>query len=67
MISSDLSIFLAVIVTNLLNFIDRGIIPGASIEFNQFIQQHVDTSSPDVYLGFLVRYSGNTAILNYIK
>ena len=38
---------------NFLNFLDRGIIPGASNEFNQFIRSNVDTSQPDVFLGLL--------------
>ena len=47
--------FLFGIVTcaNLLLFIDRGIVPGASTEFNAFIQDNVDTSTPDVFLGLL--------------
>ena len=36
-----------------MNFCDRGIIPGASNEFNAFIQSKLSTSSPDVYLGLL--------------
>jgi MFS family permease len=38
---------------NLLNFMDRGIIPGATNEFNTFIQKDLDTETPDVYLGLL--------------
>lgn len=38
---------------NTLLFIDRGIVPGASNEFNSFIKDNVDTSTPDVFLGLL--------------
>ena len=38
---------------NLLNYVDRGIIPGATIEFNQFIQDDLNTDQPDLYLGLL--------------
>ena len=40
-------------IVNLLNFIDRGIIPGASKEFDAFISDNMNTDSPDVYLGLL--------------
>lgn len=47
--------FLFVIFTlsNTLLFIDRGIVPGASNEFNAFIKDNVDTSTPNVFLGLL--------------
>eukprot|EP01031_Cornospumella_fuschlensis_P043051 gene43051-52612_t len=35
---------------NLMNFVDRGIIPGATNEFNRFIDDSVHTDTPDVYL-----------------
>ena len=40
---------------NLLNCIDRGIIPGAPIEFQAFIQKthHVDSSNVSIYIGLL--------------
>ena len=38
---------------NFLNFLDRGIIPGASSQFNAFITSNLETNSPDVYLGLL--------------
>jgi MFS family permease len=38
---------------NTLLFIDRGIVPGAASEFNAFIKDSVDTSTPDVFLGLL--------------
>lgn len=38
---------------NLLNFMDRGVIPGASKEFDKFISDNTETDSPDVYLGLL--------------
>jgi len=46
-------VFRVLFVINLLNFIDRGIIPGAANEFDDFIQDTVNTSSPDVFLGLL--------------
>jgi hypothetical protein len=47
-------IFAMVVAINVLNFIDRGIVPGATVEFNAFIQGLINTSEPDVYLGFVV-------------
>ena len=44
-------------------FIDRGIVPGASIEFNQFIQDNIDTDKPDIYLGLLVSVINNNIII----
>ena len=38
---------------NLFNFVDRGIIPGSTQEFNAFIKHNIDTNTPDVYLGLL--------------
>lgn len=46
-------IFALASVTNLLNFIDRGIIPGSTNEFNTFIQDDLSTDTPSVYLGLL--------------
>ncbi len=40
-------------VVNLLNYCDRGIVPGSTNEFDQFIQKNVNTNTPDVYLGLL--------------
>jgi len=65
MYSSNFTIFIAVVATNLLNFIDRGIIPGASVEFNLFIQEHVETTTPDVYLGFLVTNDKELCFIKY--
>lgn len=47
-------LFSLLVIVNLLNFIDRGIIPGAILEFNLFIQDSINTDSPDVFLGLLV-------------
>jgi len=52
--SSPKFLFFLLVIVNLLNFIDRGIIPGAITEFNLFIQDSINTDSPDVFLGFLV-------------
>lgn len=46
-------LYLLFSVVNLLNYIDRGIIPGATNEINNFIQDSVDTDKPDVFLGLL--------------
>jgi len=46
-------IFIVLVFLNLVNFIDRGIIPGSTSEFNDFILHTVQTSSPDVYIGLL--------------
>jgi MFS family permease len=45
--------FIALTFVNLLNYIDRGIIPGSTNEFNAFIKDDLDTDQPDVYLGLL--------------
>ncbi len=46
-------IFGVFVYINLWNFIDRGIIPGSSVEFDSFIKNTTHTSSPDALLGFL--------------
>ena len=46
-------VFAALIVTNLLNYADRGIIPGATNEFNSFIDDSLHQSSTDIFLGVL--------------
>ncbi len=46
-------IFVVLCVINLLNFVDRGIIPGSTQAFNSFIRHDIDTNTPDVYLGLL--------------
>lgn len=46
-------LFCVLFMINFLNFLDRGIIPGAANEFDSFINDHVDTDSPDVFLGIL--------------
>jgi MFS transporter, Spinster family, sphingosine-1-phosphate transporter len=38
---------------NLFNYVDRGIIPGASEEFSDFITDNIDTSHPSLYIGLL--------------
>jgi MFS transporter, Spinster family, sphingosine-1-phosphate transporter len=40
-------------VVNLLNYVDRGIVPGSTNEFDAFITRTIDTDTPDVYLGLL--------------
>lgn len=40
-------------VVNLVNYVDRGIVPGADKEFLAFISDTVRTKSPDLYLGLL--------------
>lgn len=45
--------FIILFFLNLILFIDRGIIPGSSNEFNEFIFISMKSSSPDFYLGIL--------------
>jgi len=45
--------FKILVAVNFLNYLDRGIIPGATNEFNSFITDNVDTDKPDVFLGLL--------------
>jgi predicted MFS family arabinose efflux permease len=40
-------------VVNLLNYCDRGIVPGSTNEFDSFIIKTLNVSKPDVYLGLL--------------
>eukprot|EP00903_Cladosiphon_okamuranus_P014241 g13230.t1 len=40
-------------IVNLFNYMDRGVIPGGSEEFNAFIEQTMLTDRPDVFLGIL--------------
>jgi MFS family permease len=47
------TIFAVCTFINLFNFIDRGIIPGSTNEFNAFIVKATNTSQPDVLLGLL--------------
>lgn len=46
-------LFIAISLVNLVNYLDRGIIPGATNEFTNFILDTVDTSDPGVYIGLL--------------
>ncbi|OQR80602.1 Major Facilitator Superfamily (MFS) [Achlya hypogyna] len=59
---------------NLLNCIDRGIIPGAPIQFQAFIQKthNVDSSNVSVYLGllqsiFIASYSVFICVFGYLS
>ena len=45
--------FILLSVINLFNYVDRGIIPGASEEFSDFITDNVDTSHPSLFIGLL--------------
>lgn len=47
------SVFLVLFVVNLLNYCDRGIIPGSTNEFSQFVSSSLQTDTPDVYIGLL--------------
>mmetsp|Transcript_21017 Transcript_21017/g.30343 ORF Transcript_21017/g.30343 Transcript_21017/m.30343 type:complete len:537 (-) Transcript_21017:145-1755(-) len=38
---------------NLFNFIDRGIIPGSTDEFTNFIEDNIETGHPSLYIGLL--------------
>ncbi len=46
-------LFTMLTITNLLLYIDRGIVPGATNEFNSFIKGSIDTDTPSVFLGLL--------------
>ena len=45
--------FVVLTIINLLNYLDRGIIPGSTNEFSSFIQDDLDTDTPSFYLGLL--------------
>jgi MFS transporter, Spinster family, sphingosine-1-phosphate transporter len=45
--------FIILTLINMFNFIDRGIIPGATDEFINFIEENIQTSHPDLYIGLL--------------
>lgn len=45
--------FICLSVVNIMNFIDRGIIPGATEEFTSFIDKTIGTSTPSLYIGLL--------------
>lgn len=64
-------LFILFSFVNLLNFIDRGIIPGATNEFNSFIEDTMSTNTPDVYLGllqssFIVGYSVGSLFFGHL-
>lgn len=46
-------LFTMLTITNLLLYVDRGIVPGATNEFNSFIKGSIDTDTPSVFLGLL--------------
>lgn len=52
---SSFIIFILFVILNLLNFIDRGIIPGSTDDFNSFIKDYAPggSSSPSTMLGLL--------------
>ena len=41
-------LFIVITFINLLNYVDRGIVPGATNEFTSFILETVDTTNTDV-------------------
>lgn len=52
--TADVELYiLALTVINVMNFIDRGIIPGATDEFTTFIDDTLDASSPSFFIGLL--------------
>ena len=46
-------LFCVLFAINFINYLDRGIIPGATNEFDEFISDRLHTNTPDVYLGML--------------
>ncbi|EQC29345.1 hypothetical protein SDRG_12809 [Saprolegnia diclina VS20] len=67
-------VFALLCVINLLNYLDRGIIPGAPIEFQGFIQRthNVSSDSVSVYIGllqssFIASYSIFICIFGYLS
>lgn len=64
-------IFTLVCLANLLNYIDRGIIPGSTNEINSFIKRTVDTNTPDVFLGllqsaFIIGFMGGSLVFGHL-
>lgn len=47
------TLFVLLSLVNLINYIDRGIIPGAYNEFNSFVADTVDSDRPSLFLGLL--------------
>ena len=47
------NLFPLLIVINVMQYVDRGIIPGATDQFDSFIEDSLDVTSPDIYLGLL--------------
>lgn len=41
-------------IINLMNFMDRGIIPGATEEFTHFIDNTINTNTPSLYIGLFL-------------
>ncbi|EQC29346.1 hypothetical protein SDRG_12810 [Saprolegnia diclina VS20] len=67
-------VFALLCAINLLNYIDRGIIPGAPIQFQAFVQttHHVDSSNVSVYIGllqsiFIASYSIFICVFGYMS
>jgi len=50
---SNNTLFAFLSLVSFMNYLDRGIIPGASQEFNEFIDTELNTTAPDKYLGLL--------------
>jgi MFS family permease len=47
------NVFVVLFVLNLLQYIDRGIIPGSTNQFSALVVLSLGTDSPDVYIGLL--------------
>jgi len=65
------TMFVVVSCINFLNFLDRGIIPGASNEFIVFVQGNIETDKPDVYIGllqssFIVGFSAASLVFGHL-
>jgi MFS transporter, Spinster family, sphingosine-1-phosphate transporter len=46
-------LFVMISLVNLINYMDRGIIPGATNEFTNFINETTETHDPGIYIGLL--------------
>ncbi|KAG5179091.1 major facilitator superfamily domain-containing protein [Tribonema minus] len=65
------NVFLLLTATNMMIFLDRGILPGCSQEINEFIEDSLNTSTPDVFLGllqsaFILGFAASTLVFAHL-